>query len=611
MAMSRLDQLQFENDELRRRLEEAESIVRAISRNEVDAVVVQSGNEPHVLVMLRQAEAAARKRSEQVRGLAEVATQINFATEVAAVLQVITDEARRLIESHQSFTSLMNDSARSTPVTVISLSDKYKALSAGDARVDDWSLARAVCAGNAARRLTQVELEAHLSAHPEDARATAPMRGWLGAPLVGRDGRNIGLIQLSDRIGGEYTPDDEAVLVQLAQMASVALENARLVESLRNADRRKDEFLAMLAHELRNPLAPLRNMLEVMKQSAADELTQRRARETMERQLGQMVRLIDDLLDLSRITRDKLQLRKQRTDLNTVVQQSIEAARAMLECSRHQIRAELPAETIHVNADPARLAQIFGNLLNNACKYSEAPGDIRVALDRRNGAAQISIRDNGIGIPSDKLQSIFDMFSQIDTSLERAHGGLGIGLTLVKRLAEMHGGAVTAHSDGLGKGSEFVLKLPLVAEPAAAEPVASSPHKPEAGRSLRILVVDDNRDAAESLALLLKLRGHVTQLAFDGEQAVEQANAGNPHAILLDIGLPRLNGYDACRAIREQSRAQRPMIVALTGWGQDEDRRRTAEAGFDEHLVKPIGYDDLLALLSRIEQAGVAPESAS
>jgi signal transduction histidine kinase/ActR/RegA family two-component response regulator len=609
--MSSLEQLQHENEELRRRLEEAESIVRAISHDEVDAVVVQADNEPHVLVMLRQAEAAARKRSEQVRGLAEVATQINFATEVASVLQVITNEARRLIESHESFTSLLNDSARSAPVTVISLSDKYKALNPDDAGIDDWSQARAVCAGNTARRLTQVELEAHLNTHPEDARATATMRGWLAAPLVGRDGRNVGLIQLSDRVSGEYTADDEAVLVQLAQMASVALENARLVESLRHADRRKDEFLAMLAHELRNPLAPLRNMLEVMKQSGADELTQHRARETMERQLGQMVRLIDDLLDLSRITRDKLELRKQRIDLNAVVRQSIEAASAMIDCSRHKIRAELPAETVHVDADPARLAQIFGNLLNNACKYSEAPGNIRVALDRRNGHAQISIRDDGIGIPADKLQSIFDMFSQIDTSLERARGGLGIGLTLVKRLAEMHGGAVTAHSDGLGKGSEFVLKLPMAAEPAAAQPAASSPHTSKAVRSLRILVVDDNRDAAESLALLLKLRGHVAQLAFDGEQAVEQASAGNPHAILLDIGLPRLNGYDACRAIREQHRAHRPTIVALTGWGQEEDRRRTAEAGFDEHLVKPIGYDDLLALLSRIEQSAFPPEPVS
>jgi signal transduction histidine kinase/CheY-like chemotaxis protein len=601
--MSSLDELRRENEELRRRLEEAESIVQAITHNQVDAVVVHHEEEPTVLVMLRQAEAAARKRSEQVRGLADVATQINFATEVATVLRVITDEARRLIESHQCFTSMAIDQNWLNALTVVSLSDKYQPWNNHPPRPDGWRLATDVCRTNKPMRLSEDELEAFRAANPQDPQRRPPMRGWLAAPLVGRDGRNIGLIQLSDKSEGDFTPDDEAVLVQLAQMASVALENARLVESLRYADRRKDEFLAMLAHELRNPLAPLRNMLEVMKQPDADPESQRAARDTMERQLAQMVRLIDDLLDLSRITRDRLELRKQRVLLSSVIEQSLEAARSMAECVGHHIHVDLPAEPIHVEADPARLAQIFGNLVNNACKYTQSPGDIRVSVRREKDHAYVSVKDNGIGIPSDKLHAIFDMFSQLDTSLERARGGLGIGLTLVKRLTEMHGGAVTAHSDGAGKGSEFILTLPILIDTPSNRSRAPGSAGGKAKHALRILVVDDNRDSAQSLAMLLRLRGHKASLAFDGQEAIDQAAKTDPQVILLDIGLPKVNGYDACRAIREQVHAERPMIIALTGWGQDEDRRRTTEAGFDAHMVKPVAYGELIALLESSQQS--------
>jgi CheY-like chemotaxis protein len=341
-----------------------------------------------------------------------------------------------------------------------------------------------------------------------------------------------------------------------------------------------------------------------MKQGTADEQTQLQARDTMERQLGQMVRLIDDLLDLSRITRDRLELRKQRVSLRSVIDQAMEAARSMAECSNHRIHIDMPDQPIHVDADPARLAQIFGNLVNNACKYTEAPGDIRVTIHREADRALISVKDNGIGIPPDKLQTIFDMFSQLDTSLERARGGLGIGLTLVKRLVEMHGGTVIAHSQGSGTGSEFVLTLPVLAEPKVQPAPATAAPRDKTLRPLRILVVDDNRDAAKSLALLLKLRGHKAQLAFDGHDAVAQAAANDPQVILLDIGLPRMNGYDACRAIRELPTATRPMVIALTGWGQDEDRRRTAEAGFDAHLVKPVNYHELTEMLEAFDSAG-------
>jgi PAS domain S-box-containing protein len=369
---------------------------------------------------------------------------------------------------------------------------------------------------------------------------------------------------------------------------------------LKEADRRKDEFLAMLAHEVRGPLAPLSHALEIMKRGDGDAALRAQLREAMERQLGQLVRLVDDLLDASRISRGKLELRKERVELESAVRIAVEACRPLLEGRRHELTVNLPSERIRLDADPARVAQILGNILNNACKYTEPGGSISLVAERQADHIVLSVKDNGIGIPPDMIPHIFGMFTQLDESKERAEGGLGIGLAVAKQLAELHGGTIGASSDGAGRGSEFVVRLPIVIdhdemEPARAETAVATP-----AQSHRILVADDNQDSARSLALLLKLGGNDTHAAFDGLQAIEAAAWFRPHVMLLDVGMPRLNGYDAARHVREQPWGRDVLLVALTGWGQEQDVRKSKEAGFDHHLVKPVDYDALTRILSSL-----------
>jgi PAS domain S-box-containing protein len=370
-----------------------------------------------------------------------------------------------------------------------------------------------------------------------------------------------------------------------------------LMTELKDADRRKDEFLATLAHELRNPLAPIRNSLEVMKHANGSGEVIEQSRAMMERQLVQMVRLVDDLLDISRITRNKVELRKQRVELASILHHAIEMCQVFIQNSEHRIELNLPPEPIYLNADPVRLAQVFSNLLNNACKFTDSKGRIELTALRAGNDALVTVKDNGIGIPPEMLPKVFEMFTQINSSLERTQGGLGIGLTLVQRLVEMHGGTVTARSSGVGTGSEFVVCLPVLLEPIHSK-ATEAPAVPGVTHARRILVVDDNRDSASSLAMLLKLTGHDTAMAHDGEEAVERAEVYQPNVILLDLGLPKRNGYDACRIIRQQPWGRDILMIALTGWGQEEDRRKSKEAGFDGHLVKPVSFDALVKLLS-------------
>jgi CheY-like chemotaxis protein len=368
-----------------------------------------------------------------------------------------------------------------------------------------------------------------------------------------------------------------------------------LLSELREIDRRKDEFLATLAHELRGPLAPLRNMLEVMKRAGANPELMQQARSTMDRQLVQMTRLIDDLLDVSRISRGRIELKREQLDLASLVQQALEACRPLAEHARHTIDVALPAEPIRVNADPVRLAQVFSNLLNNACKYTAAGGRISLRAESQGSEVVVTIRDNGVGIPADKLSGIFEMFTQVDQSLERSQGGLGIGLNLAKRLVELHGGTVAAQSEGAGKGSQFTVRLPIVVADPPVD-VASQPIG-RAEATQRILIVDDNRDSAASLAMLLDLAGYETFLAHDGLEAVAAAERFRPDVILLDLGLPKLNGFDAARRIRNEVWGKTMRLIALTGWGQEDDRRRSSESGFDAHIVKPVDLGALMSLL--------------
>ena len=381
-------------------------------------------------------------------------------------------------------------------------------------------------------------------------------------------------------------------------------ERKRVEELLRDSDRRKNEFLAMLAHELRNPLAPIRNALQILRLTTGQGADIQAASEMMERQVGQMVRLVDDLLDVSRISRGKIELRQGRIELASAVNHAVEAAHALCQSMNQELRVMLPSQPIYLHGDPTRLAQVVGNLLNNACKFTDQGGRISLAVEREGQQAVIRVRDSGVGIAADQLPRIFEMFVQVDTSLERSASGLGIGLSLVKSLVEMHGGTVAAHSAGLGQGSEFVVRLPILTESPAPPPEPIIGKLPPA-TSRRILVVDDNRDSATSLALLLKLTGNETHTAYDGLEAVEAATMFKPDLILMDIGLPKLNGYEACRRIREQPGGKNIVLMALTGWGQEEDRQKSSQAGFNGHLVKPV---DSAALMKQM--AEMQPPSA-
>jgi len=370
---------------------------------------------------------------------------------------------------------------------------------------------------------------------------------------------------------------------------------------LRDADRRKDEFLATLAHELRNPLAPIRNGLQIMKLPEVNAGTVEKARSMMERQVEQMTQLIDDLMDVSRINQGKIQLQKTRMPLADAVRNAIDTSRALIAAPGHELVVDLPPKQIYVDGDLTRLSQVFANLLNNAAKYTDRGGRIRLTVERQGSDAVVSVADNGVGIRADMLARVFDMFAQIDGSVEKSQGGLGIGLNIVKRLVEMHGGSINAESGGPGKGSTFTVRLPVLIEELKTQGPPDLSRESIKIAACRILVVDDNRDAAVSLAMLLKIGGHDTQVAHDGVEAVAKAADFKPDIVLLDIGLPKMNGYDACREIRKQPWRKDIVIVALTGWGQDGDRRKSSEAGFDGHLVKPANHATLMKLLSELQ----------
>ncbi len=428
------------------------------------------------------------------------------------------------------------------------------------------------------------------------------LRSYICVPLV-ISGSTAGVLTFataeSDR---RYVEADLALAIDLANRAAVAVENTRLYQALREADRRKDEFLATLAHELRNPLAPVRNALEVLKRVNGDAALAEDFRSMMERQVTHMSRLIDDLMDVSRITRGKLALRREITDLSAVIRHAGETCTSTYAERHHDVRITLPPEPLLMDGDPVRLEQIIGNLLNNACKYTNPGGVIEIRATRERNDLVVSVKDNGIGIAPDMLPRVFEMFTQANRAAERTGGGLGIGLSLVKGLVELHGGSIRAKSDGEGGGSEFVVRLPALVQPSSAEepPVPVGIRPPTAGKGRRILVVDDNMDAAKSLSLLLKLQGNETQMAADGEEAVQRVASFRPDLVLLDIGLPKLDGYDACRAIRKLQTGNQPIVIALTGWGQEEDRRRSREAGFDSHLVKPVDYQALMTMIESI-----------
>ena len=430
-------------------------------------------------------------------------------------------------------------------------------------------------------------------------------------PLV-KEGRLVALMAVHQRSPRAWSTADATLVEHVVDRCWAHIERISAVEALRRHDRRKDEFLATLAHELRNPLAPIRTGLNVlnMAPSPADSA---KARMMMGRQLNHMVRLIDDLLDISRISRGKLELRREWIWLQAVLEDAVDASHAMIEAAGHTLTVHVPKDPVWIAGDLTRLSQVLNNLLNNAAKFTPRGGQIELSAAVEDGQALLRVRDTGVGLSADALPIVFDVFSQLDQSLSRGHGGLGIGLSLVRQLVEMHGGSVAAESPGIGQGSTFTVRIPTAsaqqsahAEPAlvrAAEPPAQAA-RPE---RQRILVVDDNLDGADMLATMLGLSGYETRTANDGPHALEAAREFAPKVVFLDLGMPGMDGFEVARRIRADERISKPVLIALTGWGSADDKRKTKEAGFDFHLTKPVDSSAVHSLLAELPRASASP----
>jgi CheY-like chemotaxis protein len=403
---------------------------------------------------------------------------------------------------------------------------------------------------------------------------------------------------------------DLGLAENLAGRAATALDNCMLYEEIQNADRRKNEFLATLSHELRNPLAPIRSALHMLRRGDVDAARARPLLDTMDRQVHQMTRLVEDLLDISRITRGIIELKPETVDVAAEIKAALESCGSAVEVGRHEVKVSLPADTLRVNADRVRLQQILENLILNAAKYTEPGGRIEVSARPEEGEVAIEVRDNGIGIEPEKLQQVWELFVQVDESHERTRKGLGIGLALVRDLVQRHGGRVEAHSLGLGQGSVFTVRFPVASAggegasspPAAAKAPAAAPgNEPaEAVAGRRILVVDDNIDAAETLAMMLEILGQDTRQAHDGREALTVAAEYKPDLVFMDIGLPGISGLEACSRMRKDLGMSDTYLVALSGYGTEEDRRKSKEAGFDDHLVKPLDPGALPGIIGNL-----------
>jgi signal transduction histidine kinase len=404
---------------------------------------------------------------------------------------------------------------------------------------------------------------------------------------------------LAEITARRQTQDELRLLTEeLERRVTARTADLQLAQAaLREADRLKDEFLATLAHELRNPLAPIRSAVQVMRLKADDRVEVDWARDIIDRQSKQLSRLVDDLLDVSRITTGKLTIQREAIDLQTIVARAVETSRPLLDDCQIALVVNLPEQPVVLNADPTRMAQVLSNLLNNAAKFSESGGTVRLTAQCDAREVQIAVQDSGVGIPADTLPHVFDMFSQGDKHLGRSLGGLGIGLTLVKRLVELHDGTVEARSGGSQPGSNFTVRLPLAGTSPIAEPQPPELAVSNTAVGLKVLVVDDNQDNANALRVMLKCLGHEVSTAYDGLAAMAAAESLRPDVILLDLGMPKLDGYEVCRRIRVEPWGQQTLLIAQTGWGQEQDRQRTREAGFDHHLVKPIPHVKLVTLL--------------
>jgi len=434
--------------------------------------------------------------------------------------------------------------------------------------------------------------------HPEEDMILGRLRR--GEPLEHyetvrktKDGR---LIDISVTISPVY--DETGQVIGASKVARDVTVQKRVQRELMEADTRKTEFLALLAHELRNPLGPIRHAVKILRARAPSPDELQWATSIIDRQTEHMTRLVEDLLDVSRITRGTIELRRERVDLATIIKAAVEASSALLERNRHQLKVTTPAQPVYVEGDLTRLTQVVANLLDNAAKYTDPGGKVWLSAEREGDSAVIRVKDSGIGIPAEVLPRIFDMFTQAGLPLERSQGGLGVGLALVERLVLLHGGTVSAYSAGAGQGSQFTIRLPLAQAQKVPAIERREPVLPASTKRCRVLVVDDNVDSVESLAMLLRMMGHEVETASDGASGLEKAAAFKPDVAILDIGLPKVNGYELARQIREQQWSKNVTLVALTGWGQEQHRRRSEESGFNHHLTKPVEFDVLQEILA-------------
>ena len=569
-----LENLLADNAELTARLKEAEDTLAAIRSGDVDALVV--GDD---IYTLDSANAASNKLRKDVLAQMEDAV-VAFDSRQHVIFMNAAAERQYGKEASATLGRLKSELyEESSPHADESLSVTPALHESGPYRVHSIH--------------TRSD---GIAIHVEST--VSELRNAAGESI----GRLAVIRDITDRVRAEEAINAARTEQELADVA-LRESQARLKE----ADRRKDEFLATLAHELRNPLAPIRNALQIMRLTH-EAVIHENARSIIERQLQQMIHLVDDLLDVSRISQGKVELRREHADLATVVQAAVETSRPLIDAGKHELTLRLPPPgALIVDVDVARITQVIANLLNNAAKYTPQQGRIEIAAERANDHARISVKDSGVGIPTEMLPQVFEIFAQIDRTLERAQGGLGIGLALVKSLVELHGGSVEVHSPGQGHGSKFVVNLPLAVADAEIPPQEPAPAlTSRQSKNIRVLVVDDNVDSADSLSQCLRMLGYQTLTAHDGLEAVRAAASYLPDVALLDIGLPHVSGYEAAKQIRALPRGEQLLLIALSGWGQDEDRRRSQAAGFDHHFVKPVDIEALTNLLAEHEHYSAA-----
>jgi PAS domain S-box-containing protein len=546
------------------------------------------------ITVRKRSEAELRRQGQRQRLLWEAAAVLLTADDPDTMLKQLFEQLR----PHLGVDCYLNyrPDERGESLWLASWQGIPDPAAAGLARLQ---LGESTCGRAAAAQRPIVATFMQQAPDPELAHEQAlGIRSLVCHPLmVGR--RLLGTLSFGSRTRDHLDADELEFVEIICRYVAAAYERLRLIEDLREADHRKDEFLAVLAHELRNPLAPIRSAIGVLRISGEHDPAVERMIGIMSRQVDHMVRLVDDLLEVSRITRGKIELRQEPVAVADVVRSAVETSRPLIDAAGHRLGLAIPPEPLTVAGDPMRLAQVVANLLNNAAKYTAPGGRIQVTVRCEAEQAAILVQDNGMGIPADMLPRVFDYFTQVGRQTDRTPGGLGIGLALVKRLVEMHGGSVTARSEGEGQGSEFEVRLPLLGQAQADAPGPDEPEVPDL-HARRVLVVDDNRDAAQSLGLLLRLLGADVQVVFSGAEALAALPVHRPSVVLLDLGMPDMDGYEVARRIRAQADLAGLRLIALTGRGQPEDRRRSAAAGFDAHLVKPVDPAMLEALLASI-----------